>query len=279
MSALRYPTSARRSVVLAPRLEDREHLVPGANHGVADGDLAHSVAHDRDQPRRPRAARGLPTRFPAAGEPSVICTSTISRLSLRQLEQVDEAVLGHLVLDERQDPEVAQTVGVMPSRSKCCWLRGSLTRAITFGDAVLLAGELADHEVVLVVAGDREDDVGRTLDPGALEHVELGRVAAHRNRARTPPRAARVAVAALLDQRHLVAHLEQRAGDVRADLAAAGDDQVHQASVRTAAGTSQARTASTRSAIARLRRADRCAGRACRRTRRGAGRARARRRS
>ena len=29
--------------------------------------------------------------------------------------------------------EVAQTVGEMPSRSKCAWLRGSLTRAITFG--------------------------------------------------------------------------------------------------------------------------------------------------
>ena len=33
------------------------------------------------------------------------------------------------------------------------------------------------------------------------------------------------AVAALLDQRHLVAHREQRARDVRADLAAAGDDR------------------------------------------------------
>ena len=28
--------------------------------------------------------------------------------------------------------EVAQTVGETPSRSKCTWLRGSLTRAITF---------------------------------------------------------------------------------------------------------------------------------------------------
>ena len=30
-------------------------------------------------------------------------------------------------------PEVAQIVGEIPSRSKCAWLRGSLTRAITFG--------------------------------------------------------------------------------------------------------------------------------------------------
>ncbi len=37
------------------------------------------------------------------------------------------------------------------------------------------------------------------------------------------------AVRALLDQRHLVPHREQRARDVGADLAAAGDDRVHQA--------------------------------------------------
>ena len=29
--------------------------------------------------------------------------------------------------------EVAQTVGEMPRRSKCAWLRGSFTRAMTFG--------------------------------------------------------------------------------------------------------------------------------------------------
>ena len=29
--------------------------------------------------------------------------------------------------------QVAQTVGEMPSRSKCAWLRGSFTRAIVFG--------------------------------------------------------------------------------------------------------------------------------------------------
>ena len=36
----------------------------------------------------------------------------------------------------------------------------------------------------------------------------------------------------LLDQRHLVAHLEERARDVRADLPPAGDDDVHQAALR-----------------------------------------------
>ena len=37
------------------------------------------------------------------------------------------------------------------------------------------------------------------------------------------------AVRTLLDQGHLVAHLQERAGDVGADLAASGDDRIHQA--------------------------------------------------
>ena len=41
---------------------------------------------------------------------------------------------------------------------------------------VLLLGDLADEHVVLVVAGDRDHEVG-ALDPGALEHPQLGGVA------------------------------------------------------------------------------------------------------
>ena len=94
-------------------------------------------------------------------------------------------------------------------------------------DAVLLARDLADDHVVLVVAGEREHDVGRPRDPRPLEDEELGRVAAlHLVLELVLERLE--AVALLLDQRHLVAEPEQRAGDVRADLAAAGDDGVHQ---------------------------------------------------
>ena len=46
------------------------------------------------------------------------------------------------------------------------------------------------------------------------------------------------AVRTLLDQRHLVPHREQRASDVGADLAAAGDDRVHQALASSGAGAS-----------------------------------------
>ena len=125
-------------------------------------------------------------------------------------------------------PEVAQIVGEIPSRSKCAWFRGSFTRAITFGTPYFSFASCADDHVVLVVAGEREQDVGRPRDPGALEHEELGRVAALHLMLELVLEALEP-VAALLDQRHLVAEAHERAGDVRADLAAARDDDVHQA--------------------------------------------------
>ena len=99
-------------------------------------------------------------------------------------------------------------------------------------NAVLLAGELADHEVVLVVPGQRGDDVRRPGDPGALEDVDLGRVAEDHvvlELLLEPLEA----VAPLLDQRHLALPvLEERPREVGADLPAACDQDVHQCSVQ-----------------------------------------------
>ena len=60
------------------------------------------------------------------------------------------------------------------------------------------------------------------------------------------------AVAPLLDQRHLVAHPDERARDVRADLPAARDDRVHQPAYPALPTglASQARTTSVSVAIA-----------------------------
>ena len=125
-----------------------------------------------------------------------------------ELEQLDEAVLGHLVLDEAEeaggradrlrDPEDVEVRLV--------------ARVVDAGDrlrhAVALLGDLRDHDVVLVVAGDREHDLGRPGDAGALEHVDLGRVALEHDR---PELRLELlpAVAPLLDQRHLVPHLRR----------------------------------------------------------------------
>ena len=63
--------------------------------------------------------------------------------------------------------------------------------------------------------------------PARSSTCDLGRVAADHDRAELllEPREP---IGALLDQRHLVPHLEERARDVRADLPPAGDDDVHQ---------------------------------------------------
>ena len=144
-------------------------------------------------------------RLPADGRVLVDLHLDDLEILLAQLEQVDQLVLGHLVLDERHDLWVAQTVGEIPSRSKCGSLRGSFTRAITFSDAVLLLRELADDHVVLVVAGDARATMsgGRAI-PARSSDEELGRVAVLHLVLELVLELLE-AVAALLDQRHLVA--------------------------------------------------------------------------
>ena len=95
---------------------------------------------------------------------------------LGQVEQVDEAVARHLVLDQAQDQ-----VGRRDRRLDAEQLEVlEVPRVVDAGDdplaEVLLLGDLADQQVVLVVAGDGHHEVG-ALDAGALEHPQLGRVA------------------------------------------------------------------------------------------------------
>ena len=69
-------------------------------------------------------------------------------------------------------------------------------------------------------------DLGRPGDACALEHVELGGVALEDDRAELRLELLEP-VAPLLDQCHLVAHPDERARDVGADLPSARDDRVH----------------------------------------------------
>ena len=103
---------------------------------------------------------------------------------------------------------MAQTVCVIPSRSKWAWLRGSLTRAIAFGTPKPSLAICEMIDVVLVVAGDREHESGRPRDPGALEYVDLGRVAVHDDHAELRLELLEP-LTVLLDERHLVTHREQ----------------------------------------------------------------------
>src|SRR5919198_53858 len=92
--------------------------------------------------------------------------------------------------------------------------------------AVALLGDLTDDQVVLVVSGQGDDEVGRAADAGALEHVELGRVALL-DLVLELSLELREPVRALLDQRHLVTHADEAARDVGAGLAATCDEGVH----------------------------------------------------
>ena len=90
----------------------------------------------------------------------------------------------------------------------------------------------------------------RPLDAGPLEHEDLGRVAVDDDVLELVLEPLEP-VAALLDERHLVAGAQQAAREVRADLPAACDQDVHQVFADLhGLGTSQARTASVSRSIA-----------------------------
>ena len=84
-------------VLLAARVEHRQDLVAGLQHGVWAGHEALALAQDRDQ----QAACGhRQVADPPPGRPRVLAEQHLDdlQLLLLQVEQVDEPVLGHLVL-------------------------------------------------------------------------------------------------------------------------------------------------------------------------------------
>ena len=92
-------------------------------------------------------------------------------------------------------------------------------------DAVLLARHLGDEDVVLVVAGHGDHQVG-ALDAGALQHPQLGAVAVL-DAVLELLLDDRVAARVGLDHGHLVALGDQLASEVPADLAGSHDQHVH----------------------------------------------------
>ena len=131
------------------------------------------------------------TRLPAAGASPSICTSTISRFSLRSSSRRTSPCSGTSCstrprmlerrADGRRDPEQVEVLLV----ARVVDARDHLP------DAVPLLGELADDEVVLVVAGHGEHDARA----GVRSRRARARGSRSRRRGgrpgRTPPRAAR----------------------------------------------------------------------------------------
>src|SRR3954454_11075314 len=273
-------TSARRSATpgavgrelrgdgrLEARVEDDHDLVAGLHHGL---------------PRRHPAARVLGEDGDderALGEADVhdglVCRRrAVAHLDLDDLEllaleveQVHEAVLRYLVLDQPQDEVGGRYRGLDAEELEVLEVPRVVDAGDDARDEVLLLRHLADEDVVLVVARDGDDEVG-ALDPRALEHPELGRVAVL-DRVLELLLDGQVALARALDEGDLVLLGDELAGEVPADLAGAGDDHVH-------AVTPPCRTPPRRPARWRSGWARRCRGRRST-TRRAPGRGHGRR--
>ena len=89
---------------------------------------------------------------------------------------MQQAVARHLVLDQAQDQVGGRHGGLDAEQLEVLEVARVVAARDHALDAVLLARDLADEDVVLVVAGHRDHHVG-ALDAGPLEHPELGAVA------------------------------------------------------------------------------------------------------
>src|SRR4051794_33970887 len=210
-------------VVLDARIEDHQDLVAGLDDGVRLGHETRAAAQYGDHERALRQPDLLDR---LAGGGRVVGDHELDDLQplLGQVEQVHEAVARHLVLDQAQDEVRRADRGLDAEQLEVVEVAGVVDAGDDPLAEVLLLGHLADEEVVLVVARDRDHEVG-ALDPRALEHPQLGGVAVL-DRVLELLLDGQVAAAVLLDHRHLVALVDELASEVPADLAGAGHDHV-----------------------------------------------------
>ena len=175
---------------------------PGRSTARVLGELRAAVPHDRDQ-ARPVGQRQPGDALARGGRVAVDLQLDDLEVLLAELEQADDPVLGHLVLDEPEDVRGRADGLRDPEQVEVLLVARIVDPGDDLGDAVALARELADDQVVLVVAGHGEDELRRPGDPGQLEHVELGRVAEQHLMLELLLELLE-ARRALLDQRHLV---------------------------------------------------------------------------
>ena len=157
-----------------------------------------------------------------------------------------QGVLGHLVLDERQDRLGGAHRGRNAQQVEVLLVARVVHSCHHVLDPEVVAGHLPDDDVVLVVARDGDADI-RAGHARGLEHEDLGAVPVPRDvlelalEGGEPRRAG-------LDDGHLVAHAQQRAAHVGPHLSPSDDDRVHQASSPSA--VAKARRASDMRSIA-----------------------------
>ena len=215
---------ARRDLVLETGIEDQQHLIAGLDDRVALGDEPGAVAQHRDD-QRAVGQGDVADHGPGGRRPLADLELDDLEVLLFEREQLNEAVLGHLMLDQAQDQVGRRHRGLDAEQLEVV----EVARVVDPGHdplaAVLLLGHLADEDVVLVVSGDRDHQVG-SLDPRPLEHPHLGGVAVLHGVLELlldDP----VAPVVGLDQGHLAVLGDQLAGEVPPHLPGPGDDDVH----------------------------------------------------
>ena len=144
---------------------------------------------------------------------------------LRQVEQVKRPVLRHLVLDQAEDQVGRRHRGLDAEELEVLEVARVVAARDHALDAVLLARDLADQDVVLVVARHGDHHVG-ALDPAAVEHPELGAVAVLDGVLELVLDGG-VARRVGLDDGQLVALADQLAREVPPHLARSDDQYVH----------------------------------------------------
>src|SRR3954452_2563126 len=138
---------------------------------------------------------------------------------------MDEPVLGHLVLDQPQDQVGGGYDGRDPQELEPLLVPWVVQTGDRLLDHVLLLDELADQHVVLVVAGDGDHQVrpryARTLQDPQLRGVPVLDVVLELLLDR------HVAIAVVLDQRHLMPLVQELTRQVPPDLPGSDDQYVH----------------------------------------------------
>jgi hypothetical protein len=138
---------------------------------------------------------------------------------------VQQAHPRHLVLDQPEDQVGGGDRRLDPEQLEVLQVARVVAARDHPLDPVLLARDLADQDVVLVVAGHGDHEVG-ALDAASLEHPQLGPVAVLRGVLELLLDRREPALVGL-DHGQLVALVDQLTGEVPADLAGPYDDHVH----------------------------------------------------
>src|SRR5262245_18482662 len=126
------PRSARRRSIAEGLGTTASTSSPGLN--TVEGSPSSFLPSPNTEMRRePSGSTMSPAFLPAAGEPASTCTSTTTSPSSWSSSSRTSPCSGTSCSTRPRMLVVAQSVWVTPSRSKCCWLRGSLTRATAFG--------------------------------------------------------------------------------------------------------------------------------------------------